>query len=325
MRRFSGILRAAGVLAIFTLGCASVPTGARAAGASRIFGATPASRWFRPIGSTPGSLVDSTAAWSEGDDMRSEIPISTIPGTSEDGGGPAQMSGGEGPSSGDTSNPSYRKALMRPSAILGIVSASAELDIRDSNGASVEKYRSNGDVAPELSYYWAPKELAVFNSGSGVVGIWVIDISGSVGGFSGRQTQQKNPDGSLATGKLGGDYAYAGAGTSLWIVHDDEWIPVAARAFGAIGFGTLDYSGDLNHASGSQASSARIQNNGTSVQAIGFAGLEIRAAQVSLTWKSVQYFDNGDSELVTPQGLHLASYHHTFSMEALSLGYAFSF
>jgi hypothetical protein len=100
---------------------------------------------------------------------------------------------------------------------------------------------------------------------------------------------------------------------------------LAARVTGDIGLGTVQYRGDLNYTSGGQAYSAKIQNDGTSVQLVNYVGIELRAAQVSLSVLAFQFFDNGKSELVSQQGQHLASYNHLFRMDIYTLGYVINF
>jgi hypothetical protein len=208
---------------------------------------------------------------------------------------------------------------------VGVSQAQVRLEIQTRAGATIERYTSGSDVTPTLNYYGAPVELMRVRPGSGFDGTWVLDVAGTIGGFGGRQTLQTNPDGSTADGTVSGDYAIFAAGTSLWLVREGATVPLALRLAGNVGVGTVQYRGDLNHTAGNgAAASGTLQNDGTSLQPVGTAGVEFRAAQVSLSARSVQFFDSGDS-LLTFNGLPLAKYRHRFRADVYTLGYAVEF
>jgi hypothetical protein len=208
---------------------------------------------------------------------------------------------------------------------VGVSQAQARLDVYVPGASTVERYSSRGDLTPSLAYYGAPLELLAFAPGSGIGGVWVLDLSGTVVGFSGRQTVQANPDGSAADGKISGDYATFSAGTSVWLIREGGTLPLALRLGGSVGVGTVQYRGDLNHTSaGGAAASGTIQNDGTSVQLMSSAEIELRAAQLALGVRTVQFYGNGDS-LLTSNGETLARYRHRFRADVVTLGYAAEF
>jgi hypothetical protein len=208
---------------------------------------------------------------------------------------------------------------------VGVSQAHARLEVYVPGGSTVERYVSGGDLTPSLGYYGAPLELLAFAPGSGIAGVWVFDLSGTVVGFSGRQTVQADPGGSAASGKISGDYATFSAGTSVWLIREGGTLPLALRLGGGVGVGTVQYRGDLNHTSAAGAAAGgTIENDGTSVQLMSGAEIEFRAAQVSLGARTVQFYGNGDS-LLTSNGETLARYRHRFRADVITLGYAVAF
>ena len=219
---------------------------------------------------------------------------------------------------------SFREQLMGQSMILGVSHALVNLGIQTSGGTSIENYHSASDLTPTVMYYSAPKEFQRLWPDSKWSAAWVLDYGGAFGGFSGKQSEQTLANGQPADGKVYGDYAYAVIGTSMWFIRDDPVIPVGIRLTGDIGLGTVQYSGDLNYSVGNQSFSGTIQNDGTSIQFVNYAGVELRVWQLSLSAFAFDFFGNGPS-ILTSNGEKLASYQHTFRMDIYTLGYVFVF
>jgi hypothetical protein len=218
----------------------------------------------------------------------------------------------------------FKQSLTGQSVILGVSHAIATLSIM-SGDVPIEEYRSVGDLTPTIQYYAAPAEFKSLWPESRWSAAWVFDYGGGVGAFSGKQTDQLTPMGTVANGKVSGDFAYAVIGTSMWFIRDDPWLPLAFRVTGDFGVGTIEYQGDLNYTNGGTGFSGRIRNDGTSLQLVNYAGVELRLWKISISVLAFNFWGNGASVLDTQNGQKLASYNHAFRMDSYTAGYVFSF